>query len=69
MSEVVINPTLDVGYDQLQAVSCGREVFRVNPARRIERNGVDITDDDHALAECLVEFLQVAHGVTVSRTR
>ncbi len=48
-------------------VSASVEVFHVTPGGRIVRGGTDITDDENAMADCLVELLRVAHGIEIKR--
>lgn len=51
----------------LACIDGNHELFRVTPAGRVERDGVDITDDDAAMAQVLCELMRVAHGVEVKR--
>lgn len=54
-------------YSQFVATNNNTILFKVNAEGRIIRDGVDITDNDAALAACLIEFLKIFHEVQIKR--
>jgi hypothetical protein len=45
----------------------GKEVFRATVEGKIMANGVDITNDDAAIANCFIKWLKLVYGFEIQR--
>jgi len=54
-------------YSQFQNAAKAKEICRVDKDGRVFRDGIDITDNDGALAQCFIEQLKLIHNIEVKR--
>ena len=52
--------------NQMLMEKCGKVICKVTPDGRVIQDDIDITNNDSALAECFIQYLEM-QGVTVNR--
>jgi len=54
-------------YNSIEWQKQGSVICVVTSEGRVTKDGIDITDNDEAMAKCFVELLKTHHGIEVKR--